>query len=57
MSKKTYTLVSAVTGGVAAIASAVVAYVQPAYTVPIVASIGIASTAIIDIAGQFVKAE
>ena len=57
MSKKTFTLVSSVTGGVAAIASAVVAYMQPAYTAAIVASIGIASTAVIDIAGQFVKSE
>ena len=57
MSKKVFNLVVGVTGGVAAIASAVVAYVQPAYTPQIVAAIGIGSTAVTEICSLFVKAE
>lgn len=55
MSKKTYTLVTSILGGVSAIASAVVAYVQPSYAAAIVASIGIADTALVEILNQFVK--
>ena len=57
MSKKVFNLVVGVMGGVAAIASAVVAYVQPAYTPQIVAAIGIGSTAVTEICSLFVKAE
>lgn len=57
MSKKTYTLASSITGSVAAIASAVVTYIQPAYATAIVAAIGIGSTAIIEILNLFTKPE
>lgn len=57
MSKKMFNLVIGVTGGVAAIASAVVTYMQPAYAVQIVASIGIGSTAVTEICSLFVKNE
>lgn len=55
MKKKTFTLVSSIVGGIAAIASAVVTFVHPAYATAIVAGIGIASTATINIVNQFVK--
>lgn len=57
MSKKTFNLVVGVAGGVCAIASAVVTYMQPAYAVQIVAAIGIGSTAVTEICSLFVKAE
>lgn len=57
MTKKTFTLVSTVVGSVATIASAVVTYIQPAYATAIVAAIGIASTASIEILNLFTKAE
>ena len=55
MTKKTFTLVEAIIGGVATIASAVVTFIHPAHATAIVASIGIASTAAINIISQFVK--
>ena len=55
MSKKTFTLVSAIVGGVATIASAVVTFINPAYSPAIVASIGIVATAAVDVCAQFVK--
>lgn len=57
MKKKTFNLIAGVTGGVAAIASAVVTFVQPAYAVQIVAAIGIASTAVTEVCSLFVKTE
>lgn len=57
MKKKTYNLVVGVAGGVAAIGSAVVAYVQPAYTAAIVASIGIVETAVVEVCSLFVSSE
>lgn len=57
MSKKTFNLVVGITGGVAAIASAVVAYVEPAFTPAIVGAIGIASTAVTEICSLFVAPE
>ncbi len=57
MSKKTFNLVVGVAGGVCAIASAVVTYMQPAYAVQIVAAIGIGSTAVTEICSLFVKTE
>ena len=57
MSKKMVNLVIGVTGGVAAIASAVVTYIQPEYAVQIVAAIGIGSTAVTEISSLFVKTE
>lgn len=55
MSKRTLTLVTSVTGGVGAIASAVVTYFHPAMAGAIVASIDIGCTAIIAICTQFVE--
>ena len=57
MSKKTFNLIVGVSGGIGAIASAVVAYIQPLYTPAIIASIGIAETAITEICSLFVKEE
>lgn len=56
MSKKTYNLVIGIVGGVAAIASAVVTYaVASPLNAVIVASVGIATTAICEICNLFVK--
>lgn len=57
MSKKVFNLVTAIVGGVSSIASALVAYFEPAYTPAIVGGIGIASTAILEICSLFVKTE
>lgn len=57
MSKKMFNLVVGVSGGVAAIASAVVTYIQPAYATAIVAAIGIAETAAVEICSLFVEKE
>lgn len=55
MSKKVFTLTSSVIGGVATIASAVVTFIQPAFATAIVAGIGIATTAAIEILNLFQK--
>lgn len=55
MSKKTFNLVVGITGGVAAIASAVVVFIAPPAAPAIVASIGVAETAITEICSKFVK--
>ncbi len=57
MSKKVFNLVVGVSGGVAAIASAVVTYIQPAYATAIVAAIGVAETAAVEICSLFVDKE
>lgn len=57
MSKKMFNLIVGVSGGVAAIASAVVTYIQPAYATAIVAAIGIAETAAVEICSLFVAKE
>lgn len=57
MKKRTFNLVVGITGGVAAIASAVVTYLSPAYAVQIVAGIGIASAVVTEICSLFVKTE
>ena len=57
MSKKTFNLVVGITGGVAAIASAVVTYFNPTYAVQTVAAIGVGSTAVTEICSLFVKSE
>ena len=57
MSKKVCNLAVGIVGGVSTIAIAVVTFLDPAYSVAINASIGIADTAIIEILGQFVKAK
>lgn len=54
MSKAMYKLVIGVAGGVAAIASAVVAYAQPENTPAIIAAVGIANTAVAEICALFV---
>ena len=55
MSKKVFNLVVGVSGGIATIASAVVAFFNPAYCSAIIASIGVAETAIVEICSNFVK--
>lgn len=55
MSKKVFSLIVGVTGGIAAIASAIVAFFQPAYTPAIVGAIGVTETAIIEICNLFRK--
>jgi hypothetical protein len=55
MKKRTYALIQGIVGGVATIAQAVVVFAAPPYAVAIVASIGIAATAINEICGLFVK--
>lgn len=52
MSKKTFNLITGIVGGVSTIA--VVTFINPCYAVAINASIGIASTATIEICNQFV---
>lgn len=56
MSKKVYALVKGIIGGVSTIASTIVAFINPAYCVAIIASIGILATAVDEILAQFVKA-
>jgi hypothetical protein len=55
MSKKIYNLVVGISGGVATIACAVVAFLDPAYESAIIASIGVLETAIVEICSKFVK--
>jgi hypothetical protein len=55
MSKKTYSLVIGITGAVCAAASAIVAFFDPAYTAAIVASIGVANTAVDEICTLFLQ--
>ena len=57
MQKKTFELIVGVTGGVATIANAVVAFVQPAYTVQIIAAIGIVATTVTEVCSLFVKTD
>lgn len=57
MKKRTFNLIVGITGGVAAVASAVVTYISPSFAVPTVAAIGIASTAVTEICSLFVKSE
>lgn len=57
MKKRTYELIVGVAGGVATIASAVVAYKQPAYTVQIISAIGFVSTAVSEVCSLFIKEE
>lgn len=57
MKLKTYELVICITGGIATIASGLVAYFNPAYSGAIVSAIDIASTAIASICALFIKKE
>ena len=55
MSKKVYSLVIGVAGGVCAIAAAIVTFLSPVYATAIVASIGVANTAVNEICTLFIK--
>ena len=55
MSKKVYALASGVLGGVAAVASAVVAFMAPPMSPAIIAAIGIGVKAVDEIMLLFVK--
>lgn len=55
MTKKTYNLIVGVAGGLSTIAVAVVTFFNPSCAVAVNASIGIGSTAAIEICSQFVK--
>ena len=57
MSKKTFQLISAIVGGVQAIAVAVVTYTTPEYATAINGAIVVIGTAVIEAFSQFVKAE
>ena len=57
MSKKTFALVTSVTGAIAAAASAIVTYIQPENAAAIVAAVGVASTAVMECCNLFVKSE
>lgn len=57
MTKKVYALVIGCTGGVFAIASALVTFFQPAYTPAIVGALTIANTAVAEICALFLKKE
>lgn len=57
MTKKTYNMAVGVLGGVAAIASALVTYFNPAYAAQTVAAIGIVDTAAVEVMSLFRKDE
>lgn len=57
MTKKVYTLVSSLVGGLEAVAVALVTYFAPEYTTAINTSIVIAGTAVVEICAQFLKNE
>ncbi len=54
MTKKTFALITGITGGIGTIAAAVVTFIQPAYMTAIVAAIGVGVTAVNEICGLFV---
>lgn len=54
MSKKMYALITGIVGGVGTIATAVVAYAEPANMVAILASIPIIITAVNEVLANFV---
>lgn len=57
MSKKVFNLVVGITGGISAIAVAVVTFLQPHYCVAINGAIAIAQTAITEILTLFIEKE
>lgn len=57
MSKKTFTLITGIVGGVQAIAVAVVTYTSPEYATAINSAIVVIGTAVIEACSQFVKPE
>lgn len=52
-----FNLITGISGGVATIASAVVAYIQPVYTPAIIGAVGIVETAIVEICSLFLDKE
>lgn len=57
MSKKAFNLAVAVVGAVASVSGAIVAYCEPPFTSAIIAAIGVADTAVIEILSLFKKEE
>lgn len=57
MSKKTFTLVSAILGAIQAAAVGIVTFTNPDYSTAINSSIVIAGTAILEICNKFLKPE
>ena len=57
MSKKTFNLAVAVVGAVASVSGAIVAYCEPPLMGAIIAAIGVADTAVIEILSLFKKEE
>lgn len=57
MSKKLYRLIVGISGGAAAIAVAVVTYLDPAYAGAVNSSIAVAEAAVAEICSLFVKDE
>ena len=57
MSKKVYSLVTGIVGGVSTIAIAIVTFVAPLHATLINTAIGIALTATLEICNLFVKSE
>ena len=55
MTRKLFTMISSIVGGVEGIAIGIVTYCNPSMAVAINASIVIVGTAIIDVCAQFVK--
>lgn len=53
MTNKLFVLISSLVGTVATAATAIVTYIEPTHAVAIVGSVGIASTAIIEILALF----
>lgn len=57
MSRKTFNLITGISGGVATIAGAVIAFIQPPFTPAIVGAVGIVETAIVEICSLFLDKE
>lgn len=57
MSKKTFNLITGISGGVATITSAVIAYLQPEYTPAIIGAVGIVETTVVEICSLFLNKE
>ena len=57
MSKKTYNLIVGILGGVSAILTAIVSYIQPENTPAIIAAVGIVNTAAVEVCSLFLDKE
>ena len=57
MSRKTFNLITGISGGVATIAGAVIAFIQPPFTPAIVGAVGVVETAIVEICSLFLDKE